>query len=123
MRLLLETETSLVLESGAEEGFAIEAQAEGLALSPFHLLAASLATCTFSVLHGWAANAGLETADLRLRVEWDFAEEPSRVGTLRLAIEWPSLPQKRRAAAARAAEACTVHATLRHPPEIEIRAT
>jgi uncharacterized OsmC-like protein len=122
MRLLLKTETSLVLEPGTGGGFEIEAAAEELALSPFHLLAASLATCIFSVLHGWAAEAGLDTESLRLQVEWTFAEDPARVGTIDLAIEWPSLPEKRRAAAARAARACTVHATLEHPPELKIRA-
>jgi hypothetical protein len=35
-----------------------------------------------------------------------------------LDIDWPSLPEARRAAAARVADLCTVKVTLKHPPEV-----
>jgi len=35
-------------------------------------------------------------------------------------FEWPSLPERRLAAAKRVAEMCTVHATLKHPPRVTI---
>jgi putative redox protein len=121
MRLLLESESSLVLDEGAKPGLAIEPAGPDVQFSPFHMLAASLASCTYSVLYGWAVQADLEFEDLRLRVSWRFAEGPLRVGDLELTIDWPSLPQPRRPAAARAAELCTIHATLMHPPTISVR--
>jgi uncharacterized OsmC-like protein len=98
----------------------IEAESPEHQYSPFHMLASGLATCVWSVLASWSEQAKLSATDLAIRVEWIFAENPHRVGRIALAIEWPSLPENRRAAAQRAAALCTVHATLSHPPEIAV---
>jgi uncharacterized OsmC-like protein len=98
----------------------IEADAAERAYSPFHMLASALATCTLSVLYSWATHAGLGIDDLAIEVSWTFAEQPHRVGDMRLTFTWPSLPANRRAAARRAAALCTVHTTLHHPPTIAI---
>ena len=100
----------------------IEAQSIEQAYSPFHMLASSLATCTFSVMHSWATHADLQSDDLVIEVRWTFADEPQRVGEMALTFEWPSLPERRLAAAKRVAEMCTVHATLKHPPQVSIEA-
>lgn len=101
----------------------IEAESEELSFSPFHMLGSSLATCTLSVLHSWAAHAALSVDDLALEVRWGFGNDPHRVAHIDLALDWPSLPAARLAAARRVAELCTIHATLTHPPRIEIAAT
>jgi len=101
----------------------IEAQSIEQAYSPFHMLASSLATCTYSVMHSWATHADLQSDDLAIEVRWTFADDPQRVGTMTLTFEWPSLPERRLAAAKRVAEMCTVHATLRHPPQLTIEAS
>ena len=98
----------------------IEAQSIEQTYSPFHMLASSLATCTFSVMHSWATHADLKSDDLAIEVHWTFADDPHRVGTMTLTFEWPSLPERRLAAARRVAEMCTVHATLKHPPAVSI---
>ena len=100
----------------------IEAQSIEQAYSPFHMLASSLATCTYSVMHSWATHADLQSDDLAIEVRWTFADDPQRVGTMTLTFEWPSLPERRLAAAKRVAEMCTVHATLRHAPQLTIEA-
>jgi len=115
--LLSDNAIRLVPEPGP---MTIEAASIEQQYSPFHMLASSLATCTFSVLHSWAANARLSADDLAIEVRWQFAEDPYRVGELRLTYDWPSLPPSRARAVARAAELCTVHATLRHPPEVVV---
>jgi uncharacterized OsmC-like protein len=98
----------------------IEAPTADMQYSPFHMLASGLAFCTFSVLHAWAGQAKLPVDDLGIDVQWRFADDPHRVSDIRLLFDWPSLPPNRVAAAKRAAELCTVHATLTHPPRIEI---
>lgn len=98
----------------------IEAFSEEQQYSPFHMLASSLAYCTFSVLYAWATQADLPADDLVIDVRWTFADDPHRVGSIALDFSWPSLPEKRLAAARRVAEMCTVHATLLHPPTISI---
>lgn len=100
----------------------IEAQSIEQQYSPFHMLASSLAFCTFSVLHSWATHAKLAADDLVIDVTWTFADAPHRVDDLQMRFEWPSLPPNRLRAAQRAAELCTVHATLMHPPTITIEA-
>jgi uncharacterized OsmC-like protein len=100
----------------------IEAPTAEMQYSPFHMLASGLAFCTFSVLHAWAGQAKLPVDDLTIEVQWRFADDPHRVSDIRLLFDWPSLPANRVAAAKRAAALCTVHATLTHPPHIEIAA-
>ena len=98
----------------------IEAPTAEMSYSPFHMLASGLATCTFSVMHSWATQAKLSTDDLTLEVQWRFGEDPHRVSDIGVIFDWPSLPANRLSAARRVAEMCTVHATLTHPPRIEI---
>lgn len=122
MKLVLQGERiiRLTLEGGGE--LAVESGTDAhVHLSPLHMLAASLATCTAAVLASWAEQAGLDTSDLAIGLEWDYVEEPYRVGEYRMHVEWPSLPQPRRSAALRVAEHCTVEQTLRHPTAIVTR--
>ena len=98
----------------------IEASSAEMTYSPFHMLASSLATCTFSVIESWASHAKLSLDDLTIDVRWRFGDEPHRVSDLDVSFAWPSLPPNRVAAARRVAELCTVHATLLHPPKISI---
>jgi uncharacterized OsmC-like protein len=96
----------------------IEAESADQTYSPFHMLASSLAVCTHSVLASWATNARIYADDIAIEVSWSFAENPHRVGDMRLEFEWPSLPPARLEAAKRVAALCAVHATLEHPPAI-----
>jgi uncharacterized OsmC-like protein len=100
----------------------IEAQSADQAYSPFHMLASSLAVCTYSILVSWATNAGIATDDLSIDVSWAFAEKPHRVGELHLTFEWPSLPAERTETAKRVASLCPVHAMLHHTPTVTINA-
>lgn len=97
----------------------IEAESGDQLYSPFHMLASGLAFCTYSVLASWASNAKLDADDVMIEVQWDFAEDPHRIGAIRMNIQWPSLPPQREKAAARVAELCAVHATLMHSPSVD----
>lgn len=101
-------------------GLTIESESPDQQYSPFHMLGSSLAVCTFSVLASWASHADIASDDLSTEVAWTFAEQPHRIGEIRLTIIWPSLPDSRREAAKRAATLCPVHATLQHSPTIII---
>lgn len=122
MKIILTSEESvrLVPEPGP---MTIEAATIEQQYSPFHMLGSSLAYCTLSVLYSWATHAKLSADDLVIDVAWTFVDDPHRVGEMKLTFEWPSLPPNRLRAAQRAAELCTVHATLSHPPTITITAT
>jgi len=119
MKIILLSDDAIRLEP-IPGPMTIEALSAEQSYSPFHMLASGLATCTFSVMHAWATHAGLDIDDLALDVRWTFAEDPHRVDSMNVTLEWPSLPAKRYAAARRVAEMCTIHATLQHPPAITI---
>jgi uncharacterized OsmC-like protein len=73
-------------------------------------------------MYAWAEYTKLDANDLAIDVSWTFAHDPHRVDHYDVRFTWPSLPDKRLEAAKHVAELCTVHATLRHPPTIEISA-
>ena len=101
----------------------IEAATAEMGYSPFHMLASALASCTFSVLHSWATHKKLSADDLSLEVHWRFGDDPHRVSDFDVRFDWPALPADRMERARRVAALCTVHATLMHPPRIDIQAT
>lgn len=98
----------------------VEAESAEQSYSPFHMVASGLATCIFSVLHSWAEHAKLDASSLAIEVGWTFADDPHRVGRYEVTLQWPALPEARRAAAERAASLCAVHNTLSHPPHIDV---
>lgn len=119
MKIVLTGEDSLRLEPVAGP-LTIEAPDSGAQYSPFHMLASSLAACTYSVLASWGSHADIAADDLSISVSWSFAERPHRVGAIRMLLAWPTLPAGRLEVAKRAALLCPIHATLSHPPSIEI---
>jgi uncharacterized OsmC-like protein len=119
MKLLLETESMVRLVPDGE-GFVVE-DAAAVGLSPFHLLGAALATCSWSVLTSWAQHARLGLEGLELAVEWRLGGDPVRVSNVRLTVLWPGLSEARLAAARRAAAQCTIHHTLARGSAVETR--
>ena len=95
MKIVLEGEDAILL-SATEGMLTIEAESPEQSYSPFHMLGSSLAYCTFSVLYSWATNSDLDVGDLQIRVRWEFAENPHRVGQIWSELIWPSLPENRR---------------------------
>jgi uncharacterized OsmC-like protein len=122
MKITLLSEDAIRLDA-VPGALTIEAPTAEMSYSPFHMLASSLATCTFSVLYSWATHAKLTVDDLSLEVRWRFADDPHRVSDMGVLFDWPSLPANRRSAVKRVAEMCTVHATFSHPPRISIAAS
>jgi putative redox protein len=95
---------------------------EDLGPTPTDLFVAGLAGCVafyagrFIQRRGWAPDAVRVVCDYHLT-----HSQPARVDTIRLTVELPpGLPADLRAAALRAARNCTVHNTLREPPEVTI---
>jgi putative redox protein len=119
MKISLLSDDAVRVEPAAGQ-MTVEADAADRQFSPFHMLAAGLGYCTWSVLYSWAEHAKLPVEKLAVEVRWTFAEEPHRVGTMTMKLDWPDLPPNRHAAAKRAAALCAVHQTLHHPPTIDV---
>ncbi|MDP9349042.1 MAG: OsmC family protein [Gemmatimonadota bacterium] len=119
MKIILLSEERIRLEGGAGP-LSIESASAETSYSPFHMLASAVASCTYSVLAAWGTHAHLPFDGLAVEVGWSFAEDPHRVGTLDVVLDWPGLPAERRAAAERAAALCPVSRTLEHPPHLHL---
>jgi uncharacterized OsmC-like protein len=119
MRIILEAEDRIRLEMGGD-GF--EIASEGAAISPYHLMAGSLASCTALTVDSWAQGAGFDTNSLVISVAWEMVEErPKRISRLDMELHWPSLPADRVDIAERVADLCPIHATLVRAAEVSRR--
>lgn len=119
MKIVLLGEDRIRLEV-AGDGFGIVA--EDTPISPYHLLGASLASCTALTLESWARPAGIDVQPLTIDVSWVHAStRPKRVERIEMALRWPGLPPARLVAAERVADLCPIHATLRRGTEIARR--
>ncbi|HEX9219160.1 MAG TPA: OsmC family protein [Gemmatimonadaceae bacterium] len=121
MKITLTGEESLRLEPMSGP-LTIEAQSHDQSYSPFHMLGSALGMCTFSVLQSWAANKNLAIDDLRIDVNWIFAEGQHRFDSVNVKLDWPSLSAELWPRAIRAAHLCGVHQTLARPFRISVTA-
>lgn len=119
MRMILEGEDRIRFEM-AGDGF--EMSSEGPAISPYHLMAGSLASCTALTVESWAQGAGIDTGTLVISVAWEMVEErPKRISRLDMELRWPALPSDRVETAERVADLCPIHATLLRAAEVSRR--
>lgn len=119
MRIVLEGEDRIRLEM-VGEGF--EISPETVSISPYHLLAGSLASCTALVVESWAHGVGIDVSPLTVSIGWEMAEDrPKRITHLEMELRWPGLPDERVKAAERAADLCPIHETLQRAASISRR--
>jgi uncharacterized OsmC-like protein len=101
-----------------------EAGGEDGAPMPLELVPAALGTCVALYVQRFLATRGLDPRDLGVEVTATGATDPHRLGRFEVRVTIPGgVPEKYRDAVRRAAEGCTVHHTLTHPPEISVSIT
>ncbi len=89
--------------------------------TPVELYVAGLVSCVAHYAHSYLARHGL-SGGLAATAEFSMAFHPTRVGEVTIELQTPGeLPPERRAALLAFASRCSVHNTLRHPPEVRIR--
>lgn len=119
MRLVVEAEKRARLDMTGD-GF--EIASEEASLSPYHLLAGSLASCTVLTLQSWSEGVGIDMAPLTIHLAWEIAEEPPpRIVRIEMELRWPGLPDERVSTAERVADLCPIHATLERATELSRR--
>ena len=121
MKITLLGEDSLRLEP-TPGMLTIEAPSRDRGYSPFHMLGSALAGCTLYVLQSWGSNKDVKFDDLKVEVQWKFAEGEHRVEKMNVRITWPSLPAELWPRAMRAAHVCGIHQTLTHTVNVEVEA-
>lgn len=119
MRMILEGELRIRLELTGE-GF--EIASEKVPISPYHLLAGSLASCIALLVVPWAERSGIALERATISIGWTHAEDgANRVKHMDVDLRWPGLPESRKVVVERLAEACPIHATLISGTEISGR--
>jgi putative redox protein len=89
--------------------------------TPVELFVASLAACVAVLVRRYLARHGLPTAGLAVTAEHELTHRPSRVSGVRLVIRLPQeVPESRRRSLLAVASHCTVHNSLRAPPDVII---
>ncbi len=110
MRMILEGELKIRLEMTGQ-GF--EITSEDIAISPYHLLAGSLASCIVLLIQTWAERVGIDIAPVIIAVGWEHVGAgDNRVKQMDVNLSWPGLQDSRKPIGQRLAEACPIHATL-----------
>jgi putative redox protein len=95
------------------------------AMTPTELFVASLSSCVAFYAGRYLARHGLNRGGLHVTANFATAtDRPARVGKIKLTIRAPGgIPPSRQAALLAVAAHCTVHNTLRQPPDIAIALT
>lgn len=116
MQLTILDEQHIRLDVDGEEELAID----GGAFGPLQMLATSLVLCTAAVLHEYAVTAQLTLEPFSIEVRWRYGGRPRRVEQFDVQLLLPPhVSPGRHAALLRAADYCTVHATLSHSTTIK----
>jgi uncharacterized OsmC-like protein len=101
----------------------VEDGGEDTAPTPTEMFVASLAACVGFYAERFLHRNRLSTDGLRVTTDFRWAENPHRVGEIDVDVEAPGLTAAKREAFSRVIEHCTVHNSLRRPPEVRVRIT
>ena len=100
----------LVEDGGPGDGF-----------RPTELLVGALGACTMGTVLTFAKNTDLAVSGLSMTIEAEKASAPSRVASISMVLEVAGdIDEADLARLSRVAAACTVHATLKNEPAIDL---
>jgi uncharacterized OsmC-like protein len=106
----------LLVDQPADEG----GQDQGM--TPVELLIASLGSCIGYFAVRFCQRHQLATGGLRVRMTWDYAERPHRVGSMAAHVHLPvALEPALQDRLQQVLEGCTVHKTIEITPKISVR--
>lgn len=98
----------------------VEDGGDDTAPTPTEIFIAGLGACVAYYAERFMRRHGLSTDGLTVTCRHTWAESPHRVGEIDLAVDAPGLPDAKLAAFTRVIDHCTVHNTLRRPPEVRM---
>jgi uncharacterized OsmC-like protein len=101
----------------------VEDGGDDTAPTPTEIFIAGLGACVAYYAERFMRRNGLSTDGLTVTCRHTWAESPHRVGEIDLAVDAPGLTDAKRAAFTRVIDHCTIHNTLRRPPEVRTLVT
>jgi uncharacterized OsmC-like protein len=105
-----------VVDQPVEDG----GQDEGI--TPVEMLVASLGTCIGYFAVRFCQRHKIQTQGLKVSMEWDYAEQPHRIGSMTAHVNLPvTLDSALKNRLEKVLESCTVHNSITLAPKISIR--
>ncbi len=124
------------MEVNLEQGFLFKAQCSGhevaadqpekeggtnKAMTPSELFVASLGTCIGVYAVRFCKRHNLPTEGMKVFLDWTVVKDPWRIGSIKAELHYPhDIPDPEKKGLLRMAEACFVHETILHKPEVVI---
>ena len=122
------------MEVNLEQGFLFTARCRGheiladqtekeggtdKAMTPSELFVASLGTCIGVYAVRFCQRHNLPTEGMKVSLDWTVVKDPWRIGSIKAELHYPhDIPDAEKKGLLRMAEACFVHETIIHKPEI-----
>lgn len=89
--------------------------------TPVELLVSALASCVAHYAVGYLREHELPFQGLQVQCRWTVRPDPARLGRVRLSVHPPAdLTDAQRRGLLSAVDHCTVHNSLRQPPEVDV---
>jgi putative redox protein len=98
----------------------VEDGGDDTAPTPTELFVASLGACVAFYAERFLRRHALPTVGMEVACEYAWAENPHRVGAVQVTVDAPGLTDATREAFSRVVEHCTVHNSLRMPPDVRV---
>lgn len=90
-------------------------------ITPVEMFVSSLGACIGYFAVRFLRRHNLSTEGFNVTVEWDYAEQPHRVGAIRAHVDLPKgFPAEMKERLQKVMEGCTIHHSLTHSPQIGI---
>jgi len=91
------------------------------AMTPAELFVASLGNCIGVFAVRFCKRHNLPTEGMKVLLDWTYAKDPVRFGSIKAELHYPhDIPEAEKKGLLRMAEACFVHETILHKPEIVV---
>jgi uncharacterized OsmC-like protein len=89
------------------------------AMTPAEVFIASLGTCIGVFAVRFCQRHNLPTEGMKVSLDWTVVKDPVRIGSIKAELYYPhNIPEAEKKGLLRMAEACFVHETILHKPEI-----
>ena len=91
------------------------------AMTPAELFVASLGTCIGVYAVRFCKRHNLPTEGMKVLMDWTVVKDPVRIGSIKADLHYPhNISETEKKGLLRMAEACFVHETILHKPEITV---
>lgn len=84
------------------------------------IMAGSMASCIGFYVARYCQQAKIDTTGLKVLADWQVGGTPKHMEQFDIQILLPAMPENRKAAIARVATSCLIHATLAEHPTVNI---